>query len=48
MKKFFVFIFNYLLLNSTANEEQKFFNLLKKNDKILWLRHFSAPGGEIR
>jgi len=44
MKKFFV-LFLIICTNSNANEEQKFFNLLKKNDKILWLRHFSAPGG---
>ena len=33
MKKFFV-LFLIICTNSNANEEQKFFNLLKKNDKI--------------
>ena len=44
MKKFLV-LFLILCTSSNANEEQKFFDLLKGNDKILWLRHFSAPGG---
>ena len=44
MKKFFV-LFLIICTNSNANEEQKFFNLLKKNDKILFIRHSLAPGG---
>ena len=44
MKKFLV-LFLIICTSSNANEERKFFDLLKGNDKILWLRHFSAPGG---
>lgn len=44
MKKFIIILLIYCT-NSIAVEEQKFFNLLKDNNKILWLRHFSAPGG---
>jgi len=45
MKKIFFLLFLFFSTSSLANEEQKFFDLLKENDKILWLRHFSAPGG---
>ena len=44
MKKFLI-IFLILCTSVSADEEKKFFDLLKGNDKILWLRHFSAPGG---
>lgn len=44
MKKFLI-LFLVICTSLSANEEQKFFDLLKDNDKILWLRHFSAPGG---
>ena len=44
MKKFLV-LFLILCNSVSADEEKKFFDLLKGNDKILWLRHFSAPGG---
>ena len=45
MKKILFLILLLIPTNLLANEEQKFFDLLKGNDKILWLRHFSAPGG---
>ena len=44
MKKFLI-IFLIICNPVSADEEKKFFDLLKGNDKILWLRHFSAPGG---
>jgi len=44
MKKILTFLL-IICTSATADDEQKFFDLLKENDKILWLRHFSAPGG---
>ncbi len=44
MKKILI-LFLIICNSSFADEEKKFFDLLKGNDKILWLRHFSAPGG---
>jgi phosphohistidine phosphatase SixA len=44
MKKFLL-LFLIVCTPLKADEEKKFFDLLKENDKILWLRHFSAPGG---
>ena len=44
MKKI-LFLLLILCTSSVADEEKKFFDLLKQNDKILWLRHFSSPGG---
>ena len=44
MKKILI-LFLIICNSSFADEEKRFFDLLKGNDKILWLRHFSAPGG---
>lgn len=43
MKKILI-LFLIISTSVHASEEQKFFDLLKENDKILWLRHFSSPG----
>ena len=41
----YLIIFLLFISPVKANEEQKFFDLLKSNDKILWLRHFFESGG---
>jgi phosphohistidine phosphatase SixA len=41
----YLIIFLLFISPVKANEEEKFFDLLKSNDKIIWLRHFSSPGG---
>jgi phosphohistidine phosphatase SixA len=43
MKKIIV-LFLIFCTSAVADEEKKFFDLLKGNDKILWLRHFSSAG----
>jgi len=44
MKKIFFLLFLFFSTSLLANEVQKCFEFLKENDKILRLKHFSAPG----